>query len=105
MTEEQRLEFLESIEAMEILKGELPLYYDIVNGAVHLPKNYESIMKLYDLPYRLIEDKGRAMVAMPINDSTYKMEVPGEPRSGCFCFSDQTVYPNRTQNLLQLDAF
>ncbi|MDA0195912.1 MAG: hypothetical protein O2887_17980 [Bacteroidetes bacterium] len=93
MTDEQRLRFLESIEGIDLLKGELPLYYDLVDGEVHLSKAFISVMELYEIPYRLIEDEGKTIVAMPLNGN-FTPENPDDPRcGGVFCFSEQTVYP------------
>ena len=94
MTDNQKLELLNSIEAMEVLKCEMGLYFDVADGEVYLPEKYECVMKLYDIEYRLIEDSGETKVAMPINDSTYSLKEPGKPWfGGSFCFNHQVVYP------------
>jgi len=94
MTDNQRLKLLESVEALDILTSPMKLYYDFIDGEVYLNKKYESIMKLYDIPYRMVEDEGETKVAMPINDSTYSLKEPGKPWfGGSFCFNHQVVYP------------
>ena len=62
----------------------------MVDGEVHFHEQYESVMKLYDIPYRLIKDEGQIRVAMTINKDSYRLKVPGKPScGGWFCFQDR----------------